>query len=80
MSNKLYKEQMESQNANNPMAQYNDFRSNPMQFLTGRGLNIPPQYANDPKGAVQYLMTSGQMNNGMLTNLMQRAKMMGFRF
>ena len=80
MSNKLYKEQMESQNANNSMAQYNDFRSNPMQFLAGRGLNIPQQYASDPKGAVQYLMTSGQMNNGMLMNLMQRAKMMGFRF
>lgn len=80
MSNKLYKEQMESQNANNPMAQYNNFLSNPMQFLAGRGLNIPQQYANDPKGAVQYLMTSGQMNNGMLTNLMQRAKMMGFKF
>lgn len=78
MANKLYEQQI--QNANNPMIQFNQMRANPLQFLANRGLNIPEQYANDPKGAVQYLMNNGQMNQGMLNNLMQRAQMMGFRF
>ena len=80
MSNKLYNEQMQNQNNNNPVAQYNNFRSNPMQFLMGRGLNIPPQFANDPKGAVQYLVTNGMMSQNTLNGLMQKAQMMGIKF
>ncbi|MBP5593909.1 MAG: hypothetical protein J6Y02_00910 [Pseudobutyrivibrio sp.] len=80
MSNPLYQQQMQNQNANNPMDQFQNFRSNPMQFLMGRGLNIPQQYANDPKGAVQYLVNNGQMSQGTLNALMQRAQMMGMRF
>ena len=92
MANKLYEQQI--QNANpyrpnngcgpnqntNPMQQFAQMRQNPMGFLASRGLNIPQQYANDPRGAVQYLLTNGQMNQGMLNNLMQRAQSMGFRF
>lgn len=80
MANKLYQEQMAQQEANNPMNQFNDMRNNPIQYLASKGLNIPQQYANDPKGAVQYLMNNGQMNQGILYNLMQRAQMMGFKF
>lgn len=80
MANKLYQEQMAQQEANNPINQLNAMRNNPLQFLASKGLNIPQQYANDPKGAVQYLMNNGQMNQGMLNNLMQRAQMMGFKF
>ena len=80
MANGLYNQFTQNQNENNPMNQYNEMRSNPLQFLSRRGINIPQQYANDPKGAVQYLMMNGQMNNGMLNNLMQRASMMGFKF
>lgn len=80
MANRLYQEQMQQQTANNPINQFAQMRQNPMQFLASRGLNIPQQYANDPKGAVQYLMNNGQMNQGMLNTLMQRAQMMGFRF
>lgn len=88
MANRLYEQQI--QNANpyqsgmgnqmNPMQQFSQMQQNPMGFLASRGLNIPPQYANDPKGAVQYLLTNGRMNQGMLNNLMQRAQMMGFKF
>lgn len=87
MANRLYEEQMRNQNVNpfspvnggigNPMQQ---MQQNPMGFLASRGLNIPMQYANDPKGAVQYLLTNGRMNQGMLNILMQRAQAMGFRF
>ena len=80
MANKLYQEQMAQQEANNPMNQFNNMRNNPIQFLASKGLNIPQQYANDPKGAVQYLMNNGQMNQGTFNNLMQRAQMMGFKF
>lgn len=80
MANRLYQEQIQQQTANNPINQFAQMRQNPMQFLASRGLNIPQQYANDPKGAVQYLMNNGQMNQGMLNTLMQRAQMMGFRF
>lgn len=79
MANQLYQEHMQQQN-NNPINQFAQMRQNPMQFLANRGLNIPQQYANDPRGAVQYLISNGQMNQGMLNNLMQRAQMMGFRF
>ena len=88
MANRLYEQQI--QNANpyqsgmgnqtNPMQQFSQMQQNPMGFLASRGLNIPPQYANDPKGAVQYLLTNGHMNQGMLNNLMQRAQAMGFKF
>lgn len=92
MANRMYQQQMDFQNQNgnpyqsgmgnqaNPMQQFGQMRQNPMGFLASRGLNIPPQYANDPKGAVQYLLTNGRMNQGMLNNLMQRAQAMGFKF
>lgn len=84
MANKLYEQQM--QNSNPFMAQMNtmnqmaEMQKNPLQFLAAKGLNIPQQYANDPRGAVQYLMNNGQMNQGMLNQLIQRAQMMGYKF
>lgn len=80
MASKLYQEQMRNQNSNTPAEQFNQMRNNPIRFLASKGLNIPEQYANDPKGAVQYLMNNGQMNQGMLNKLMQKAQMMGFKF
>lgn len=43
------------------MEQYGQFQQNPMQYLAQRNLNIPQQYANDPDGALQYLMNSGKL-------------------
>lgn len=80
MASRLYQDQMAQQANDNPMNQFGLFMNNPMQFLASRGLNIPQQYANDPRGAVQYLMNNGQMNQGILNNLMQRAQMMGYKF
>lgn len=80
MANGLYNQFTQNQNDNNPINQFGQFRNNPMSFLANRGLNIPKQYANDPKGAVQYLLQNGQMNQGALNNLIQKAQMMGFRF
>ena len=80
MGNGLYKQFAQQQQSNNPMGQFNEMMNNPLQFLANRGINIPQQYVNNPRGAVQYLINNGQMNNGILNNLMQRAQMMGYRF
>ena len=53
----------------NIMRMFNSFRQNPMQFLIQRKINIPQQYMNDPKGAVQYLLNNGQMTQTQFNEL-----------
>lgn len=65
---------------NNPMMinqQANLFRQNPFGFLLQHKINIPNEYANDPHGAVQYLMNTGQMSQQTFENLRARASQMG---
>ena len=54
------------------------FRQNPLQFLLQRRINIPNEYANNPQGAVQYLMNTGQMSQEDFEGLRNRASQMGF--
>lgn len=62
----------------NPMtSQFNLFMRNPMQFLLQRRINIPQEYANNPQGAVQYLMNTGKMSQETFENLRGRASQMG---
>ena len=66
----------------NPMnaqmvAQFQQFRQNPVQFLISRNVNIPQQFQNDYKGAVQYLLTNGQMSQNTYNNLSQMVMGMG---
>lgn len=75
MANHLFNE---TQN-NSMMNQFNQFQQNPMQFLTKRKINIPEQYANDPHGAVQYLLNNGQMSQQSLNAMMQVANKMGIK-
>ncbi len=75
MANKLYEEQMNQ----GMMSQFNIFMRNPLQFLMQRRINVPPQYANDPQGAVQYLLSSGQMSQEMYQTLRTRAEQMGVK-
>lgn len=46
----------------NMMGQFQQFMGNPMQFMMQRKLNIPQEFQNDPNGAIQYLMNSGQLS------------------
>ena len=62
------------------MQQFNQFRQNPVQFLMQRRLNIPQQYMNDPKGAVEYLMQNGQMSQQQFQQFSQMANQMGLKF
>jgi len=75
MANSLFSEMQ----SNNIMSQFDQFKSNPMQFLTQRKINIPQQYAQDPHGAVQYLLNNGQMSQQALNGMMQMANKMGIK-
>ncbi len=75
MANKLYEEQMNQ----GMMSQFGNFMRNPLQFLMQRRINVPPQYANDPQGAVQYLLSSGQMSQETYQRLRSQAEQMGVK-
>lgn len=75
MANPLFNEQMNK----GFMSQFNSFKQNPMQFLMQRRINIPQQFANDPHGAVQYLLNNGQMTQEQLNSLTQQAQKMGIK-
>lgn len=53
------------------------FRQNPLQFLLQHRINIPNEYANDPQGAVQYLMSTGRMSQETFEGLRNKASQMG---
>ena len=59
------------------MNQFNSFMQNPFQFLLQHKINIPNEYANNPQGAVQYLMNTGQMSQETFEGLRNRASQMG---
>ena len=62
----------------NPMeSQYNAFISYPFQFLLQHKINIPQEYANNPQGAVQYLMNTGKMSQMTFETLRNKASQMG---
>lgn len=63
----------------NPSNMFNQFIQNPIQWLTQRSINIPQEYANDPHGAVQYLLNSGKMSQDQLNMLTQKANQLGIK-
>lgn len=77
--NPLFNE-MQGNAQNGIMQQFNQFRQNPVQYLIQRRMNIPPQYMNDPKGAVNYLLQNGKMSNQQFQQLSQIANQMGLKF
>ena len=62
------------------MGQFQSFMRNPIGYLIEKKINIPQQYMNDPQQAVNYLISSGQMDQQTLNNLRARAGQMGFKF
>lgn len=75
MANPLFNEQMNK----GFMSQFNAFKQNPMQYLMSKKINIPQQFANDPHGAVQYMLNNGQMTQEQLNSLTQMAQKMGVK-
>lgn len=64
---------------NNISNMLNQFKQNPMQFLTQRQINIPQELQNNPKEAVQYLLNNGQMTQEGFNKLQQMASQMGVK-
>ena len=65
--------------ANQIQSQFQSFKTNPMQFLLQRNLNIPQQYANNPEAAVKYLLDSGMMSQVQFNSLSQMANTLGLK-
>lgn len=64
---------------NDMMSQYAQFKKDPVQFLISRKINIPQEYLNNPKGAVEYLMNSGQMTQNQLSQIEAMASKLGIK-
>jgi hypothetical protein len=64
---------------NDMMSQYAMFKKDPVQFLISRKINIPQEYLNNPKGAVEYLMNSGQMSQDQLSQIEAMASKLGIK-
>lgn len=47
------------------------FVKNPLAFLAARKLGVPPQYANDPNQAINYLMNTGKISQQQYGQAMQ---------
>lgn len=75
MASRLYEEQM----TQGLMGQFSNFMRNPFQFLMQKRINVPPEYANDPQGAVQHLLNTGQMTQQQFEQLRSQASRMGVK-
>lgn len=60
MSNPLYQSMMKQSAV--PMNMLNMLKSNPVEFLAKRGLNISADIAGDPNRIIQQLMNSGKIS------------------
>lgn len=69
-----------STQGNDIMSEFQTFQQNPIQYLMDHNINIPKEYMDNPQGAVQYLMNSGKLTQNQLSQIMQKARMFGFKF
>lgn len=62
------------------VTQFNEFRSNPTQFLANRGINVPQEYANNPQMMAQYLLSNmpASKQNGVFRTASMIKQMLGF--
>ena len=79
MPNHLYAEQQMMKNNMGFQSQFQSFMQNPMQFLMQKKINLPPEFANDPHGAIQHLLNSGQMSQDTFNRLRDTASQMGIK-
>lgn len=61
-------------NVNQIMQMLNQFRSNPMQILAQRGINIPQDIASNPQAIVQYMLNNNMISQQQVNQAMQMAK------
>lgn len=56
------------------MQMLSQIKSNPVQFLLQRRLNIPQDIGNDPNAILQHLVSTGQISQQQLNNAYQMAQ------
>lgn len=59
---------------NGIMAMLQQFKSNPMQFLIQRKLNVPMDIANDPNAIMNHLLSTGQITQQQVNQAYQMAQ------
>lgn len=56
----------------NIMSQLNQLRSNPIQFLMNRRMNVPQELSGNPQGIIQHLLNTGQMSQETFNKLQKQ--------
>ena len=59
-------------NIKNLFSMYSQLLQNPNQIL--QQMNIPQEYANNPQGAIQYLMNNGRISQEQYNNANNQLK------
>ena len=59
---------------NNLAVMLRQVKSNPIQFLAQKRLNIPQSIANDPNAILQHLVSSGQVTQSQINAAFQMGK------
>ena len=59
-------------NIGNLLNMYSQLMQNPTQML--QKMNIPSEYANNPQGAIQYLMNTGKISQEQYNNANNQLK------
>ena len=59
---------------NNILSMLQAFKSNPMQMLLQRRLNVPQEIMNDPNAILQHLVQTGQVNQQTVNAAYQMAQ------
>ena len=49
-------------------------KSNPVQLLAQKGINIPPNMANDPNAILQHLLSSGKVSQNQINAAYQMGR------
>lgn len=59
---------------NNILAQIQQLRSNPIQFLAQRRLNVPANISADPNAILNHLLSTGQISQQQVNQAYQMAQ------
>lgn len=70
MSNPFYT----AMGGNNIMQMLQQLKSNPLQFLAQRRMNLPAGIASDPQAILNHLMSTGQITQEQLNRAYQMAQ------
>ena len=61
------------------MQMLSQFKGNPAQMLTQKGMQVPPNMMGNPEQMVRPLIQSGHVNQNALNQAMQIASQMGIK-